>query len=260
MLKKNLIKILNIFKSILTKLSNLNDKFIYVLKKHVLPDKKHYPYENYLNKKVFHLYEDEQVERSYKTYRKYFDNAVFLNYWDLKKYSLKKSLENDTNQKKFYLEFGVLGGGTINLFSQFLKTEIYGFDSFIGLREDMKGADHVKGDFDLEGKVPFLKKNVIPVKGWVQDTLPKFLEEKKPLINFVHMDLDTYESTKFVLTSIKKYLDKNCVIIFDDFYNFAGWEVGENKAFNEVFEEDEFNFLAFSKFDRTVSIKYIGKK
>ena len=72
----------------------------------------------------------------------------------------------------------------------------------------MVGADHLKGDFNLQGKIPSLRNNVIPIKGWVQETLPKFLNEKKPLINFVHMDLDTYESTKFVLLSLKNISTK----------------------------------------------------
>ena len=178
MLKKLIIKILNLIRLFLTAISILNSKIKHILKKHVLPENNQHPYSSFLTKKVFHLYEDEQVEKSYKTYRKYFDNSVFLNYWDLKKYSIQKSLENDNNQKKFYLEFGVLGGGTINLFSKYLKTNIYGFDSFIGLKEDMVGADHLKGDFNLQGKIPSLRNNVIPIKGWVQETLPKFLNEK----------------------------------------------------------------------------------
>ena len=30
-------------------------------------------------------------------------------------------------------------------------------------------------------------------------------------------------------------------------YNFPGWSVGEFKAFNEIFSEDEYKIIAFSK-------------
>ena len=63
-----------------------------------------------------------------------------------------------------------------------------------------------KGDFNLDGKIPILKSNVTPIKGWVQDTLPIFLKKFNPKINFVHMDLDTYESSKFTLEAIKPHL------------------------------------------------------
>ena len=47
------------------------------------------------------------------------------------------------------------------------------------------------------------------------------------------MDLDTYESSKFVLEKIKPYLEKNCTLIFDELYNYPGWDVGEYKALKE---------------------------
>ena len=88
--------------------------------------------------------------------------------------------------------------------------------------------------------------NVIPVKGWIQDTLPPFLIEKDPKINFVHIDVDTYETTKFILDLIKPRLIKGALILFDELYNFEGWDVGEYKALAEVFKENEYKFEAFA--------------
>ena len=33
---------------------------------------------------------------------------------------------------------------------------------------------------------------------------------------------------------------------FNDFYNFAGWSVGEYKGLIEEFKEDEYKYIAFS--------------
>ena len=129
-------------------------------------------------------------------------------------------------------------------FSQFVNT-IYGFDSFEGLREDWVGTNVPKGTFNLNKKIPKLNKNVIPVSGWIQDTLAPFLEKHKPEINFVHIDVDTYETTKFVLTKIKPYLVKNCLIAFDELYNIPGWEVGEYKALKEIFNDTEYKYVCF---------------
>ena len=61
------------------------------------------------------------------------------------------------------------------------------------------------------------------------------------------MDLDTYDSTKHVLLEIKPFLKKGSILLFNEFYNFPGWSVGEYKAFKEVFNEEEYKIIAFSK-------------
>ena len=156
-------------------------------------------------------------------------------------------MKSDQNNN-FFLEFGVFQGKSINFFSNILKKEtFYGFDSFEGLNEDWGGSEYPKGYFDLKGKLPKVNSNVEIIKGRVQDTLENFINEKNPEICFVHIDLDTYESTKFVLSSIKKNLTMGSIILFDELYNFTGWDVGEYKALNEVFTDKEFKFLAFSK-------------
>ena len=148
-------------------------------------------------------------------------------------------------ENKFYLEFGVWTGTSINFFADYVKT-IYGFDSFEGLREDWAGSILPKGHFNLNKKIPELKSNVVPVVGWIQDTLEDFLKQHNPKINFVHVDVDTYETSLYILKSIKPYLDKNAIILFDELYNFPGWRNGEYKALQETFNENEYKFRAFS--------------
>ena len=57
--------------------------------------------------------------------------------------------------------------------------------------------------------------------------------------------MDTYSPTEFTLRRIKPYLAKNAIILFDELYNYQGWEFGEYKALNEIFKENEFDYLAF---------------
>ena len=165
---------------------------------------------------------------------------------------------NDKDSDNFYLEFGVFSGTSINFFSKNINKNIYGFDSFEGLKEDWLGTSVTKGTFDLKKKIPKLNINVIPISGWVQDTLPKFLDEKKPKINFVHMDIDTYESSKFVLENIKPFLIKGAIILFDELYNFEGWDVGEYKALTEVFDEKDYSFVSFSTDTSQAAIKILN--
>ena len=67
--------------------------------------------------------------------------------------------------------------------------------------------------------------------------------------------MDTYSSTKFVLEKIKPYLVKNAIILFDELYNYIGWEHGEYRALNEVFKKEEFQYKAFNIRDVNVVIE-----
>ena len=60
------------------------------------------------------------------------------------------------------------------------------------------------------------------------------------------MDLDTYDSTKYILERIKPYLLNGSILIFDELYNFINWEIGEYKALKEVFNDKEYDFKCFN--------------
>jgi hypothetical protein len=203
------------------------------------------------------MYVKEEIKKCYETFKPHFQKSIFLDYKSYHKFIIERAKENDVYNKKFYLEFGVYVGTSINFFSNYVNT-IYGFDSFEGLKEDWTGQkNHPKGKFNLNRKLPKLNKNVIPVVGWVQDTLSPFLEKHKPEINFVHMDMDTYETTKFVLTKIKPYLTKKCTIAFDELYNYPGWEFGEYKALKETFNDSEYKYVCFCEDGIQVMIQTI---
>jgi hypothetical protein len=237
-------------KIIIIKFFHLIRYILTVLKYHCLPS----PPPPLLS--PYEMFAKEQIEKSFNTFKHFFLTSLFLDYKSYHKYIIEKAKENDVENNKFYLEFGVWVGTTINYFSKYVNA-IYGFDSFEGLKEDWVGTHSTKGTFNLNKKLPKLNKNVVPIVGWVQDTLTPFLEKHKPNINFVHMDMDTYETTKFVLTKIKPYLLKNSIIAFDQLYNYPGWEVGEYKALKETFNENEYKFIAFARDTKQVAIQII---
>ena len=220
---------------------------------------KKYAYPNYkLSPTVYDMYKDEQIKNCYEHFKKYFKTAVLLNSENIRDHAINLANENDKDSSNFYLEFGVFSGTSINFFSQKINKNIYGFDSFEGLREDWLGTTVTKGTFDLKKKIPKLNKNVIPILGWIHETLPNFIKEKKPKINFVHMDVDTYETTKFVLETIKPHLINGAIILFDELYNFEGWDVGEYKALTEIFDEKDYKFVSFSIDTAQAAIKILN--
>lgn len=171
-------------------------------------------------------------------------SVMFSDKYTIREYAIKTSLLN--NKDYYYLEFGVWKGESSNFFSKFVN-KFYCFDSFEGLKEDWIGQISLpKGSFNLNKKIPKLNSNVEPVVGWVEDTLDDFLIKHNPKINFVHLDMDTYSPTKFTLEKLKPYLVKNTIIIFDELYNYHGWNNGEFKALKEVFNDNEFEYKAFN--------------
>ena len=214
--------------------------FIYRLIKFVVP------FEFRKKTKLELKLEENLVEETFNHFKEHFKKSViFDDVLKIREYSITTSLLNDKNKDYYYLEFGVFKGESANFFSKYVNN-FYCFDSFEGLKEDWAGTNAPKGTFNLDKKIPKLNSNVVPIAGWVEDTLDNFLKEHDPKINFVHLDMDTYNSTKFTLEKLKPYLVKNSIILFDELYNYVGWEDGEYKALREVFKEEEFEYKAFT--------------
>ena len=155
------------------------------------------------------LLEKDFTEETFNYFREHFKNSlIFENNKTIREYAIKTALLNDVNKEYYYLEFGVWKGATANFFSKFVK-KIYCFDSFEGLNEDFVGTHLSKSHFNLNKKIPKLSSNAEVITGWVEDTLEDFLKKHSPKINFVHLDMDTYNSTKYTLEKIKPYLIKN---------------------------------------------------
>jgi len=193
---------------------------------------------------------------NYDYFKEIFKTTILFSDIDsIRKYAIQNSLLNDKQKEFFYLEFGVFKGNSTNFFSKYVK-KLYAFDSFEGLREDWLGSwGKGKGNFNLNKQIPKLNSNIEPIVGFVQDTLDDFLKKHNPKVNFAHFDMDTYQSTKYALERLKPFFNEGAIIIFDEFYNYPGWESGEYKALKEVFRDQEYSFKAFNTFDQQVVIQ-----
>lgn len=131
------------------------------------------------------------------------------------------------------LEFGVYAGRSLRVIAGRTPEPVYGFDSFQGLPEDWT-RQQKKGRFDLEGKVPkFEEPNVRLVRGWFDETLPAFLAQHPGPVRFLHMDCDLYKSAATVFAHIGPRIVSGSVILFDEYFNYPGWEEHEFRAFQE---------------------------
>jgi len=105
-------------------------------------------------------------------------------------YVLKNKMLPDDAVCGVCVELGVASGNSITLIANYLANSqsIYGFDSFEGLPESWyDGCNNYQvGAFSTGGMLPTVPSNVTLIKGWFNETLPKFKEQvlKDKPINF----------------------------------------------------------------------------
>jgi len=152
-------------------------------------------------------------------------------------------------------ECGVFEGRSINHMARiFAERDIFGFDSFEGLEEDWPGLPHAAGHFDLGGALPSVESNVTLTKGWVQDTIPTFLENHAGPIAFLHVDTDTYAPAKSILSLCKPRFVPGTVVLFDELIGYPFWERAEYRALQEELGDTEYRFIAFSSMQAAIVI------
>ena len=151
-------------------------------------------------------------------------------------------------------EFGVFQGTTINHIASLTGKVVHGFDSFEGLPEAWR-PNFEKGRFRVF-KLPQVRSNVRLYKGWFEDSLPPFLQANPQKAALLHVDCDLYSSTKTIFRNFRERIRPGTVIVFDEFFNYPGWQDGEFKAFNELIAETgwKYDWLGYGCFHEQVAV------
>jgi hypothetical protein len=136
------------------------------------------------------------------------------------------------------MEFGVGGGDSIRRIAELAGpgSAVHGFDSFEGLPEDWGGRHEERGHYGTGGKPPAAPGNVRFHVGLFADTLPGFLAAESGPAAFIHIDCDLYSSTATVLEALAHRIQPGTIILFDEYFNYPGWQNHEHKAFGEFVE------------------------
>lgn len=133
------------------------------------------------------------------------------------------------------LEFGVGEGTTLAIMAEKCPgRQVVGFDVFSGLPETWR-SDFPEGTFAQE-TLPDIPGADLVV-GLFDDTLSPFLEENPGPVAFLHLDADLYSSTATVLTALGRRLIPGTVVVFDEYFNYPGWQDHEHKAWMEFVAE-----------------------
>lgn len=180
---------------------------------------------------------------------------IFARRPDLWSYALARICIDGINA-----EFGVFKGYSINFFAKRLPA-IYGFDSFEGLANDWSGWNLPRGTFNLAGRLPRVRKNVQLIRGWFNVTIPEFLRRNAGPFAFVHIDCDTYEATREILAAIGPRLVAGTVIVFDEFFGYRGWQLGEFRAWREYVESSgiRYKYAGFTSQQVVVQVLAAGQ-
>lgn len=169
------------------------------------------------------------------------------------KYIVDNNIEGDL------IECGVAGGGQIALMKKTLGNygkirNIVAFDSFEGIPYGLEGKDTEQAGIgwipDMDGRLVSTgitshsldncKQNIIDctgdaeniefIKGWFQDTLPKYKANK---IALLRLDGDLYASTMVCLKYLFKKVVKGGVVIIDD-YGLNGCRIACEEYFKSI--------------------------
>jgi len=168
---------------------------------------------------------------------------------------------------KVFLEFGVCRGTSMAMWLEaYSKNEVpehfLGFDSFQGLPEETEDENSIwhTGEFSTGGVIPThltQGRNVKFVEGFYEDSLTDdavaLLEGKK--VGLIHMDCDTYSSTKTVWEWLIKHdlLAKGALVVYDDWGCYleadcGEYEIGEAKAHAEIEKTHDLSFVELGRY------------
>lgn len=156
------------------------------------------------------------------------------------------------------LEFGVYQGRTLTVIANARKhDQVFGFDSFQGLPEDWR-SNIPAGTF-ATGQLPDVPGAKLVV-GWFNDTLADFLANHPGPVAFLHLDADLYSSTATILEHVGSRLRPGSVIVFDEYFNYPGWEQHEHRAWQEFMAKTGIacRYVAFTGNNEQVAVIVTG--
>lgn len=147
-----------------------------------------------------------------------------------------------------FCEFGVFQGRSLSALARVgADRNLHGFDSFEGLPEDWR-AGFGRGAFRTS--VPKFNSSRIELhKGWFDETVAPFVETLNEPIALAHIDCDLYSSTKTVFDAILPCLTVGSVLLFDEYFNYPGWQEHEHLALQERIAAGEIkvDFIAYNR-------------
>lgn len=160
----------------------------------------------------------------------------------------------------FICELGVYRGQSLNEIARHYSSEnVYGFDTFSGLPEFWRNG-FPKGAFDVSFENLHFEKNCLLYKGLFDQSLPEFLKQVESHAKLIHVDCDLYSSSISALRLLSPRIRTGTVIVFDEYFNYPGWQAHEHRAFREFLDMTGFGcrYIAYNKIGQQVAVVITG--
>jgi Methyltransferase domain len=154
-----------------------------------------------------------------------------------------------------WAEFGVFKGASAKIWLPYVPANrrLFLFDSWQGLPTDW--AHSPAGTFACKKPPKFRSQRVKVVPGWFHESLPPWVAQRRgQKLSFVHIDCDLYDSTLLVLRSLRKLLDAQTVILFDELYHDDRQREHEFRAFQDFVREAQIDFEYLERSDTNAQV------
>ena len=185
---------------------------------------------------------NEAVAESVLYYKENMGKAlVFLDDNKVKMFSYV--LNNKDLKDGYIAEFGSWNGRSAKLIAERIEEKtLYCFSALDGNQEDLSGFEWFKGSFKID-EIPELPDNCVFVEGYFKDTLPSWIEENKNEFALMHIDCNTYQSTKEVLDiSGPERIKSGTFIIFGGYFGYPNWQEHQYKAWQEFVKKHDIKY------------------
>jgi hypothetical protein len=138
------------------------------------------------------------------------------------------------------VQVGTSDGSSLARLVGYLRgREILAFGMSSGLPEDWRPG-FPAGSFAQDG-LPEVRGATI-VDGPYEQTLPEFKAQHPEPIALLYLDTTIYSSTATVLDLLEDQLATGTIIVFDEYFNYPGWQDGEFRAWAEFVERSGIKF------------------
>ncbi len=132
-----------------------------------------------------------------------------------------------------WAEFGVADGITLRRIVEARgEARVWGFDTFTGLPEPWIRPDleFKAGHFAVE-RIPIIEGAHL-VTGLFNETLPAWVPPMD--VTFAHIDCDLYAGAYSALHCLHTLFEDGAIVVFDELFNYPGFEEHEMRALYEV--------------------------
>ena len=80
------------------------------------------------------------------------------------------------------------------------------------------------------------------------------MENNSNQIAILHIDCDTYQSTREIFELLGNKINRGTLIIFDEYQGYPGWKFGEYKAFQDFINKSKKTYSYIGITNRQCSV------